>query len=138
MGPFSLGMLTFFDHVRTFYSVRSFIPLNGGKTFWLSWWCLENDRAIIILQAAVRDCWRNGLSSSLSFHSVSSAGQVVAGCLKWPKKFLSSILLVKWVMIVRETRSRILFETLATGSGLNIQIGGIYCMLVHVLVRTEG
>ena len=41
--PFSLGMLTFFDCVRAFYSARSFVPFNGGKTFWLvmmvlRWW----------------------------------------------------------------------------------------------------
>ena len=42
LGPF-LGMLTFFDCVRAFYSARSFVPFNGGKTFWLvmmvlRWW----------------------------------------------------------------------------------------------------
>ena len=28
-------MLTFFYYVRAFYSARSFVPFNGGKTFWL-------------------------------------------------------------------------------------------------------
>ena len=32
----SLGILTSFNCVRAFYSARSFVHLNGGKTFWLS------------------------------------------------------------------------------------------------------
>ena len=43
LGPFCLGMLTFFYCVRAFYNVRSFVSFNGGKTFWLvmmmlRWW----------------------------------------------------------------------------------------------------
>ena len=43
LGAFSLGMLTFFDCVRAFYSARSFVHFNSGKTFWLvmmvlRWW----------------------------------------------------------------------------------------------------
>ena len=41
-------------------------------------------------------------------------------------------------MIDYEMRSRILFETLAIGSGLGIQIGNKYHMSVHMIVRTEG
>ena len=41
-------------------------------------------------------------------------------------------------MIDCETRSRILFEMLATGSGLGIRIGGKYRMSVHVIARIEG
>uniref|UniRef100_F6HLP8 Uncharacterized protein n=1 Tax=Vitis vinifera TaxID=29760 RepID=F6HLP8_VITVI len=33
-------------------------------------------------KAVVRDCWRDDLSSSLSFRSIGSVGQVVAGRLK--------------------------------------------------------
>ena len=35
LGSFSLGMPTFFYCVRAFYSAKSFVPFNGGKTFWL-------------------------------------------------------------------------------------------------------
>ena len=40
---FWVRTLTFFHCVRTFYSIRSFVPLNCGKTFWLvmmvlRWW----------------------------------------------------------------------------------------------------
>ena len=40
---FWVRAFTFFHCVRAFYSVRSFVPFNGGKTFWLvmmvlRWW----------------------------------------------------------------------------------------------------
>ncbi|RVW88082.1 hypothetical protein CK203_044399 [Vitis vinifera] len=49
----------------------------------------EGGRAIIILQAAHKDCWGNDLSSHLSFHSIGDAGQVVVGRLKRPRNVLS-------------------------------------------------
>ena len=105
-------MLTLSDCVCALYRARSIIPWNDGKTFWLSWWCLEGGRAIITLQATVKDCWRDDLSSSLSFRSTGSAWQIVVGRLKWPRTVLSRLLLVKWIMIAPEMRSRLLFETL--------------------------
>ena len=86
LGPFSVGMLTPFFMAGSsgaFYSARSFVPLNGEKTLWLLrlWWYSESGRAIIILQAADRDCWGDDLPSPLSFHSTGDAGQVVAGRL---------------------------------------------------------
>ena len=41
-------------------------------------------------------------------------------------------------MIDRETRSRILFETLAIRFGLGIQISGKYHMSGQVIARTKG
>ena len=47
--------------------------------------------------------------------------------LKRPGNVLSSMLLAKWVMIVREIWSGILFGTTTTGSGLDVRIEGKMC-----------
>ena len=43
LSSFWVRKLSFFHCMRAFYSVRSFVPFNGGKTFWLvmmvlRWW----------------------------------------------------------------------------------------------------
>ena len=78
------------------------------------------------------------MSSSLSFRSTGDAGQVVTGCLKWPKKVLSSVLLVKWIMITRETWSRLLFEMLVTEFEQDIQTRSCVSHVSLMVVRIEG
>ena len=68
------------------------------------------------------------MPSSLSFRSAGDAVQVVTGCLKWPKRVPSSMLLVVRIMMARKTWSRLLSKTLALGQDRMSRQGGVDSM----------
>ena len=103
-------------HEGAFIVSEALSPLMVGRLFGLSWWRWGSGRAIIALQAAVRNRRGDDLPSFLSFRSAVDGMQAMTGCLKWLSMVPSKVLLIVYIRMARVSRPRLLIKLLTLGS----------------------
>ena len=74
--------LTFFHCMRAFYSVKSSVPFNGGKTFWLVMMVLRRWQSHHCLAGDCQKLWEGWLAVILVFSLCRRQG---VGCDKLPE-----------------------------------------------------